>query len=395
MPSSKSVECQRRYSHAVKVGTRLSALLSCLVAAYAAQATTLNVTSPNEGDFLGKSNNVSITVRNADARVTVTVRLTENANPANSVTQQRDFTPNANGEINGTIPLNLSTSLASGTYTLRVSGTEAGVPLNVIPDRTVSVDVRDPKFLNFNPISGGFVRGLVTVSASFQEDNMKETRVQVANADIPNNTGTSNTVLVTWDSDQETSDGQKSITISAEDQAGNRATQNLNVTLDRLPPVTTILTPTGNEVILPGLRLAVAIEVADQFAGAVDERTIDVTLEDTAGNFLGRVARRTTRASGNTFAWSGRVRDVGRLPGTFDIVVNAADKAGNRASVQRVRVNLTRSSRQAEPRGPRSETVAENTNRAMTKAEALRRARTSSNTKGALQRGEVGSRTIG
>lgn len=360
---------------------RLFTAVACAAVASLVSAGTITVTSPTSGEFLGKSNNVSFNIRNAVSKVTVRVTATQVADPTITVSTQREFTPNVDGEIGGSIPLNLSSGLANGPYSLTVVATEPNASYNVVPAIPVIVDVKDPRFIQFNPISGNFVRGLVPISSLFDEENMKEWRVQVNNADIPNNTGSTTILSVLWDSTLETADGAKTITITAEDQAGNKASQSISVTIDRVAPTSTILAPTGAEIILPGSRLAVVAVIDDQFANSVDERTVDVTIEDTNGNFVMRVARRTIRNNGNSLTWAGRIRDASKLPSEFDLVITAGDKAGNRATTQRLRLkvggsrsksDLLRALNVPEEEGS-SETLGEVVGKAQTKASNLRK----------------------
>ena len=333
---------QGRYSEGVSALVRPILSAVAILAALAAQAGTITVTKPNAGDFLGKTNTVSFNIDSAVTEVTVKVTATQVSDPTLQISTSKKFTPDGFGKVAGSITLNLSSGLPSGPYTVLVEATEAGNFYNSLPPIAVTVDVKDPEFLQFNPINGAFVRDNVNIFSSFLEDNMDEWRVQINGADIPNNTGATNVLSVLWNANLEVEDGQKTVNISAKDKAGNTKNQSFSVTLDRVAPTSTILAPTGNETVLPGTRLAVAIDIVDQFAGAVDERTVEVRLEDVSGNFIGRVARRSVRSSGTTLSWSGRIRNIGDLPSAFDIVVTATDKAGNRATDQRVRVSRGR-----------------------------------------------------
>lgn len=365
---------QGRYSLVVPahVRTILSALAA--VAALASHAGTITVTKPTTGDFLGKSNTVSFNIENSVTEVTVKVTATQVADPTVQISTSKKFTPDGFGKVTGSVTLNLSSGLPSGPYTVVVEATEAGNPYNSVPPIAVTVDVKDPEFLQFNPINGAFVRDNVNIFSSFLEDNMEEWRVQINAADIPNNTGNTNVLSVLWNANLEIEDGQKTVNISAKDKAGNTKNQSFSVTLDRVAPTSTILAPTGNETILPGTNLAVVIDIVDQFAAAVDERTVEVKLEDISGNFIGRVARRSVRNSGTTLSWSGRIRNIGDLPSSFDIVVTATDKAGNRATDQRVRVSRGRAADGYVPETEEgSETVQGTVGRTLTKWEIVRK----------------------
>jgi len=321
---------------------RIAFLIGILGAAFA-QAGTINVTSPSSGEYLGLNNQVSFNITNANAEVTVNVRAVQVADPTVQISVETKVTPDGDGQASGNVNLNFTSGFPGGAYTLTVTATESGGVFNNVPPIAVTVDVVAPKFIAFNPTTNRFVRDSVFISAIFQEDNMKEWRVKVSGADIPNNTGATNTLAVNWNSDLEVDDGNKSIVISSEDLAGNTVNQTINVTLDRLPPSSTILAPTSNDNFFGDARVPVVITVADQFNNAVDERTIDVIIRDTNGNFVTRVARRSVNSAGSTLTWTGRIRDVSSLPAIFDLVVSATDKAGNPATEQVVRIERNRS----------------------------------------------------
>ncbi|MFM9874029.1 MAG: hypothetical protein ACKVQS_11265 [Fimbriimonadaceae bacterium] len=321
---------------------RIALLIGILGASFA-QAGTITVTSPSSGDYLGLSNQVQFNINNASTEVTVNVTAVQVSNPTIRVTVQTRVTPNSSGQVSGSVNLNFTSGFPGGAYNLTVVATESGGVYNVVPTIPVTVDVIAPKFVSFNPTTSKFVRGNVIITSLFQEDNMKEWRVQVSGADIPNNTGDTNNLAVTWDSDLEVSDGQKNITITSEDLAKNKVNQTISVTLDRLPPVSTILSPNSNDSFFGNARVPVVVTVGDQFADAVDERTIDVFIRDTNGNFVTRVARRSVNSSGGNLTWTGRIRDISTVPAIFDLVVAATDKAGNAAAEQVVRIERNRS----------------------------------------------------
>jgi hypothetical protein len=316
-----------------------------------AHAGTITITKPNSGDFLGLSNQISFNITGANTQVTVRAVATQVSDPTVQVSVENEFTPGTDNKINGTLNLNFTSGFPSGAYNLNITATEPGAVYNVLPVIPVTVDVTEPKFLFFNPISSRFIRGTVPISALFQETNMKEWRVQVNNADIPNNTGDTLALNVNWNSDLELADGAKTISIRAEDKAGNSKSESINVTLDRLPPSATVLAPNSSDRYFGNARVPVVVDIVDQFANALDERTIDVVIRDAGGNFITRVARRSIRPNGNTITWTGRIRDISVLPTVFDIVVLATDKAGNAATNQVIRIDRTRvrtSGRQAE-----------------------------------------------
>ena len=310
----------------------------CVVSA-GAWAANITVTSPNAGDFLGKTNSVKFTITGATKQITVTVVATFDVNPSQKIQVEQDFNPDVNGKIDGTLALNFASSTPEGAYTLKVSADEQGVPLNDVPAFGINVDVRDPRFRNFNPLSGAFVRGIVPISVSLDESNVKEWRVRINNGDIPNNSGLTTTLTVNWDTASIVDDGTQTINISVEDLAGNKSSKNIGVTLDRVRPSATILAPTTGATIRPNSRIAVVVDILDQFSGSVHQTGVDVTMTTLSGVTIGRVARRSVRQFGNTLTWTGRIRRSRRIPAEFKIVVRATDRAGNVAVVQEVTVS--------------------------------------------------------
>ena len=312
-----------------------------LVSIYALAA-TITVSDPVNGDFLGRSNNLSFNATGATTKLEVSVTATANANSSISVTQKREFTPNASGQASGTVPLNFPETQLNGDYTITVTVISTD-PYNQVPDIAVVVDVKNPKILNFNPIQNTYVNGLVPITAFFDEENIDEWRVTVGGNDIPSNVGNAQTLQVDWDSDAFTNDGPQTIALRIEDKAGNSASQNIPVTIDRLKPSSLILAPLQSQTYRPGARIPVVVEIRDQFSDSLDERTVDVTIEDGNGTFLTRVARISTSRQGNNLIWTGRLRDTSELPSEFVIKVVARDKAGNLGTDQTVTVITTRS----------------------------------------------------
>lgn len=305
------------------------------------QAGIITVTSPNDGDYLGKTNKVRFTITGASVQVTVKVTATLDSNPAITVSVEEEFDPDVNGEIEGDIDLNFASSTPEGDYTLTVDVDEPGNTYNAVPPISIIVDVRDPLFRNSNPLVDAFVRGVVNISAELDEPNIKEWRVRINGSDIPNNSGTTTVVAVVWDTSSIIDDGSQSITIVVEDLAGNKTTKTIGVTLDRVNPSSTILAPTTGSIIRPNSRIAVVIEILDQFNNSVHRTGIDVELRRLDDSYLARVARRSITQSGNAATWVGRIRRGRNVPNEFKIVVSVVDKAGNVAIVQEVTVRIT------------------------------------------------------
>ena len=310
----------------------------CLATA-GAWAANITVTSPNAGDFLGKTNSVKFTITGATKQITVKVVATFDSNPLQKIQVEKDFSPDVNGKIDGTLSLNFASSTPEGPYTLKVTADEQGVPLNDVPAFGINVDVRDPRFRNFNPLSGAFVRGIVPIVVSLDESNVKEWRVRINNGDIPNNSGQTSTLAVNWDTASIVNDGTQTISITVDDLAGNNSSKSIGVTLDRVRPSATILAPTSGTTIRPNSRIAVVVDISDQFAGSVHRTGVDVTITTLSGVTIGRVARRSARQFGNRLTWTGRIRQSRNIPAEYKIVVRVTDRAGNVAVVQEVKVS--------------------------------------------------------
>jgi hypothetical protein len=326
---------------------RTALLLLTAALSPAAFAGTLSVTSPSNNDFLGRTNNVSVNITGASREVTVRVRAigTGTGTTGTTFEFEKRFTPDSDGKANGTIPANFSEGAPQGRYDLRVTGTEQGNTYNtvVIP---VTIDVAEPEFLNFNPADSTFVNGgtsgIVPIRVSVNEANIKESRVQVNSADIPNNTSTLRNFTVNWDIRNIRQDGEQSISIKVDDKAQNSTSRTVSVTIDRLRPNSNITAPARGLQILPGTNIPVAVDIRDQFTGSVDPTGIDVVARTLSGAFIARVSRRGTNNNGTTLNWFGRLRWRNNFPTEFKIVVTAVDKAGNRAVVQETRVRIRR-----------------------------------------------------
>lgn len=314
------------------------ALLVLSVATFAA-AGTLTVTSPTDGAFVGANNTLRFLIRGANLEVTVRAQIT---GPAGTTSVEGRFTPNPQGDIDNSLPLNFSSSNPEGEYTIVVTATEPGNPYNS-EVRTVTLDLTKPKFVQFSPLPGSYVKGVVPINVRLDEPNVKEWRVQVNGQDIPNNSGTTDEFTVLWDTTNIEFDGPQSITITAKDLADNSDTRTIDVTLDRVRPVINILYPRSDTNIRPRTTLSVVIDVLDASSSSVDVTGLDVIVRRLDGTFITRVARTSIRPSGNAIRWSGRIRwRNGMLPRQFKIVVTAIDRAGNTATPQEVILTLGR-----------------------------------------------------
>lgn len=320
---------------------RLVMFAVCAALCSNAFSATIAVTDPTDNDFWGRNNSVQFNMSGMTVKAEVTVKATSVNDPNVFVTQKKEFTPDGNGKASGTINMNFSETQLNGPYTIQVTATSTVDTYNTPSPIPITLDVKDPKFDSFNPISGVFVRDLVKVTANLIEENIKEWKVTINGNDIPSNTGVNTAVSVDWDTSTIINDGQQSIAIRVEDLAGNTANQSMNVTLDRLPPTANILSPVGGQVYRPGSGIPIVVQITDQFGGAVDERTVDVVVETPTGDFLTRGSMINTTTSGNTMTWTGRIRDTSSIPTKFVIRVKSRDKAGNVGNDQVVSVDTS------------------------------------------------------
>lgn len=313
--------------------------MATLCLAAAAFAGELVLKSPTQGSFLGLTNSIQFSITGAKVQVTVTATVT---GPSGVTKIAQQFTPDADGKINDSIALNFSEDTPTGDYSIKLSASE---PNNTYTDQSVSVkvDVEKPKFYSFSPNDGAFVRGIVKIRASILEANLKDWRVKVNGNDIPNNTGTTNDVVVDWDATNVKTDGDNTITIEVRDLANNSVTQTIKVTLDRLPPTITVLYPSSSTKLLAGTTISVAVDVNDLSNSSVDGSGIDVVVRRADNNaYITRVTRTSIGPSGDkTLRWVGRIRyQAGLLPSKFKLVVTAVDRAGNVATPQEVSLTI-------------------------------------------------------
>jgi len=321
----------------MKVLARLFIGFLTVLCAAISFAGTLTVTSPTEGAFLGTTNTLHFLISGATLEVTVKAVIT---GPAGSTTISNKFTPNSQGQIDNNLTLNFSSSSPEGDYTIVVSATELN---NTYTDKTihVKVDTVAPKIQEFNPLNGGFVKGIVKIRATIKETNIQDWTVKVNGQDIPNNTGSTNAVAVDWDTSGIISDGSQSVTITVRDLANNQTSQTINLTLDRVKPTITISFPTASTKIPKNTEISVIVDVTDASNASVDVTGIDVVVQRTDGTFVTRVARISAKPSGGTtLRWTGRIRK-GLLPGgKFKLVATAVDRAGNVGNPQIVTITV-------------------------------------------------------
>lgn len=304
------------------------------VLAAAGFAGNIVVVSPTNGQVLGATNTITFNITGAITAVTVSYVLKGPNGVQLSNNQQ--FTNIVDGKINGTLPLNLDQSLPDGAYTLQVTATEAGNQYNVPPLINLTIQLTAPKFLDFNPVSGAFVKGIVPISATIKTPLMKDYKVQIDGQDIPNNTGSTTTFVVKWDTSPLQTDGPHTINITIRDQALNTASQSISVTVDRLPPSVTVTYPLSSTRLLPHSTVSVVIDISDSSAQSVAVTGVDVIAKTSDGK---TTLFRVPRVSFTGTRWTGRIASYVTLPSNFRLYVDCVDRAGNRAAEQVV--NLT------------------------------------------------------
>ncbi|HLP00030.1 MAG TPA: hypothetical protein VK171_15655, partial [Fimbriimonas sp.] len=229
-----------------------------VISAAMAMAGTLTVTSPTEGKYLGATSTLSFNGKNASVQVTVRAVIT---GPVGSTTVSTTVTPAVNGEFSGSLPLNFSVTAAQGDYTIVVSATEPGNTYTPVT-LNVKVDTKSPKLLEYGPAQGSFVKGNVNLFFKLLESNMKDWRVTVGGADIPNNTGTTETTIsVPFDTTPFENDGPQNVSLSVKDQADNLLTFAIPLTVDRKKPVSTIQFPQASTAIRPRTDVNVIVDI--------------------------------------------------------------------------------------------------------------------------------------
>ncbi|MBX3118882.1 MAG: hypothetical protein KF784_07430 [Fimbriimonadaceae bacterium] len=322
-----------------RIVLRTAAVCGLIIAALAGYAQTLTVTSPNNGDFLGLSNQLKFNVTGASTQVNIKATITGPGGV--QFTSENDFTPDADGKINDQLPINFNQGAPEGAYTIDVVAkrkSDNGVFGNV--SINVTVDVNKPKFLQFNPLNNSFVKGIVPITVKVLEPNFKDYRVQINGSDIPNNTGTSlvnDSFTVLWDTTGIQFDGSQTVSIRLRDEANNEETKTITVTLDRVAPVVGIVQPLSNIKLSMNSSVSVAIDMQDGSANSIDVTGVDVVVRKLDGTFLARVPRSSFKnTGGNNFRWSGKLRFNRGYGKQFKIVVNVVDRAGNASTTQEV-----------------------------------------------------------
>lgn len=314
----------------------LSLLLS--VVASFALGQTLTVTSPTNGSFIGLNNSVSFNVTGASAENVI--RVTATGPGGVQFTNDGRFQPDADGKITNSLALNFNQGVPQGDYTVVVTASQNGTQYASV-NINVTLDVTRPKFLQFNPIAGSFVRaGVVPIRVKVLEPNFKDYRVQVDNQDIPNNTGTSlvdDEFVVNWDTSGIEFDGAKTVSIRLRDQADNEQNVSFDVTLDRIKPTVVIVQPRSDIKLSPRSNVSVAVDITDGSTISTHVSGVDVIARTLEGATIGRVSVQSFRATqGPTNRWSGRLRYRSSFPKKFKLVVNVLDQAGNAAVTQEV-----------------------------------------------------------
>lgn len=313
--------------------------LLCILAGIAS-GQSLTVTSPTNNAYLGLNNTLSFQISGAIYQTTVTATVTDNDTQA-QFTSSNSFTPSAGGAISGTLPINFASTDAGGDYTIVVTATSPDVTFNsvTIP---VTVVLVGPKFLDFTPITGTFCGSVCHIRATLNDQYLQNWQVQVDGANIPNNSGTTTTVSVDWNTTGAKNGSSHTISITATDLAGNTANETMSVTVVTTPPTITMTYPLSSEPVSPIGTINVIVDISSITSSALDQNSITVQVQTTTGAYWTTVARVSTSAlNSTTLRWTGRIQQsYVHLPGKFNIVANAIDLAGNVATQGSVTVTL-------------------------------------------------------
>ena len=331
----------------MKKFVRSLAILCLAVSAMAAHAQfNFSVSSPAENGYIGLDTVIKFLV--TDAVEDVTIKVTADG-PAGSTINEQTFTPNSDNEILSTMHIFFNEASEEGPYTLTIEAFDSTFNAPTIV-RHVTLDVIKPRILDSNPLSGGAVKGpIVPIVVRVEEANLKEWKVKIDNADIPNNTGSTldgnNAFQVDWNVGANPGDANHTISISVKDQAGNTATRNISIRIDRVAPSIAISFPRSDTNIRPNSDFSVIVDFNDPSNGLIDVTGVDVIIRKLDGTYLYRVPRVKFQQTGSgAFRWTGHVRKKAvNLPSQFKIVVSAVDRAGNVAVDQEVTINTGRS----------------------------------------------------
>ena len=314
-----------------------------LTLAVGAMAGTLTVTAPTNGAFVGSSTNITFRIAGGVVEVTVRAVITSNVTGATTTLETR-VTPDENGNVpSGSMTWAPSQSFPEGEYTIVVSATEPGntyQPTTII----VTLDRLDPRLFEYSPINNSFINGPITVLATVDEPNIDVWRVTVNDADLPNNTGSTQKIGVLWDPSNIELDGEQTVKINVKDLARNELTQSITVTLDRAAPVVNVVYPRVNQALIPGSLVTVLILIQDISATSVDPISVVAEIQKLDGTVIRRVSRLAyEEVNATTARWIGRWKAV--TPGgvnNFRLVVNVIDRAGNVAVTQIVPLTFGR-----------------------------------------------------
>ncbi len=301
---------------------------------------TVTVTSPNNGDFVGSSTQIKFNIASATLAVKVKVTISKVGGGPSTNLPEQTVTPDANGIGSGSVTWAPGTSFPEGDYNIQVDSTEGGTPLPSTA-LVVTLDRKKPELVSFAPTNGSFVKGTVNITAVIQEVNLDTWRVTVNGEDLPDNTGSTSTVTVSWDTSLIENDGSQTIAIILKDKANNEKTVSINVTLDRAAPTVQINNPRVNQAIRPGSTMGVIVDITDASTTSVDIMAIQVEIQKLDGTLIKRVSRSRFGPQGSAIRWQGTVR-VTLPPGVtqFKVVARVFDKAGNGPVIQEVQVRL-------------------------------------------------------
>ncbi|MEP0767619.1 MAG: hypothetical protein HRF45_13930 [Fimbriimonadia bacterium] len=258
---------------------------------------------------------------------------------------------NPSGTTN-TVSSNLDTSsLGEGKHEIKLTAFDkAGNTQEAIV--SFDIDKIAPNVDLTAPLADAFVRGIAPITGTVIDSNLDTWTVRIDGVvDIPNNTGTTGSISVDWDTRVRVGgvrrfpDGPHTIDVTARDKAGNVATLVRNIKVDNTSPSIENIQPEADSFV--GESVLITANVVEQ---NLDKWTVTVDGEELDGG--------TGNSSGIEVDWFTSTYSEGRH--TIQIV--ATDKAGN-TDTKTVSVTIDRTAPQVFIRYPFNNfVVAPNTN---------------------------------
>ncbi|HKZ60234.1 MAG TPA: Ig-like domain-containing protein, partial [Candidatus Thermoplasmatota archaeon] len=206
---------------------------------------------------------------------------------------------NSSGTNTLTSPFNIATTgWPDGAYNITIIATDLAGNVRYVVLR-YTFDTTPPTITLLSPSNNSFVRAGTTLDLLITD--------LTALSVTWDNTSGPNTILSPYDVNTAGwGDGSVDLTVVATDAVGNSRTRVFHFTFDSTLPAITLLTPTNNSVIRPG--------VAINFS--ITDTNFDTATWDNGGG-----------AAGFATQWS--ISTTGWADGPYNVIVDATDLAGN------------------------------------------------------------------